>query len=76
MLSWNVRGMNNGARQEELRQMVPSYKPDLICLQETKLDNIFAATVSNSLGSRFEDNFVFKLAEGTGGGGGSLLPED
>jgi hypothetical protein len=31
-MSWNVRGMNNAASREDVKQMVALYKPDLICL--------------------------------------------
>jgi hypothetical protein len=29
VLSWNVRGMNNPARQEDLRQITAQFSPDI-----------------------------------------------
>jgi exonuclease III len=37
--------MNNTARQEKLRQTINIHKPDLICIQETKMYLIDSATV-------------------------------
>jgi hypothetical protein len=39
--------------------MVALYKPDLICLQETKVDFISAAFIKDALGCMYENNFVF-----------------
>jgi exonuclease III len=71
VLSWNVRGLNNAARQEEVKLMINLWKPDLVCLQETKLANLSAATITNTLGSAYENSFIFSPADGTGGGGTS-----
>jgi exonuclease III len=32
MLSWNVRGLNNQANQEDIRQVINMFNPYLICL--------------------------------------------
>jgi exonuclease III len=50
IFSWNVRGMNNPARQEESKQLISLPKQDLIYLQETKMPLITTATVRKSLG--------------------------
>jgi exonuclease III len=50
MMSWNVRGFNNPSRQEEVKQVVSTFKPDVICLQETKLSEISNSNVRNILG--------------------------
>jgi exonuclease III len=42
--------------------------PDLVCLQETKLQNVSNQTVRNVLGFEFENNFLFQPADGTRGG--------
>jgi exonuclease III len=60
--------MNNPARQEELKQLVNSFKPELICIQETKMTKINPTTVKRALGLEYENNFVYLLAEGTKGG--------
>jgi hypothetical protein len=44
ILSWNVRGLNSPARREVVRDMVLMHRPNLVCLQETKLVKPPAAT--------------------------------
>jgi exonuclease III len=68
MLSWNIRGMNNTARKENLKQVVTSIRPDLICIQETKMAVINDATIRNSLGREHENSYVFKPVDVTRGG--------
>jgi exonuclease III len=67
-LSWNVRRQNNPAKQEDVRQLIKLVRPDLVYLQETKLENITTATIRNVLGLEFERDFVFLPAAGKGGG--------
>jgi exonuclease III len=67
-LSWNVRGLNNATKQEDVKQVVNSIKPDLICFQETKLQNISTFVIRNCLGVDYENDFVFLPAVGTRGG--------
>jgi exonuclease III len=68
ILSWNIRGLNSLARQENLRQVISVYRPELVCIQETMMESINSRTVRNALGSEFEDNFHFLPAAGTSGG--------
>lgn len=44
VLSWNVRGLNNGPRQKAGRDLVRNHSPDVLFLQDTKLsiDNMLA----------------------------------
>ena len=37
VISWNVRGLNNGPRQKVVHELVRRQSPDVLCLQETKL---------------------------------------
>jgi exonuclease III len=69
LLSWNVRGLNNLAMQEGLRQLINFYKPDLICIQETKQMDFTARTNRRCLGSMYEAIFAFLPADGTRRGG-------
>lgn len=57
-LSWNVRGMNNSAREEDVRQVVATFRLDLVCLQETKMMNITHAVIRSVLGTEFEIFFL------------------
>jgi exonuclease III len=44
ILSWNVRGLNDGEKRLRVRNLLKYWKADIICLQETKLE-----IISNSL---------------------------
>jgi hypothetical protein len=68
VLSWNVHGLNNVAKQEEVRQVINLMQPDLTCLQETKLEVLTPAIIRNTLVVDYEHNFLFQPALGTGGG--------
>jgi exonuclease III len=68
MLSWNVRGLNNPTRQEDIKQVIHIFKSDIVCTQETKMSFIDPAIVQNSLGFQFDANFVYLPADGTRGG--------
>jgi hypothetical protein len=68
ILTWNVRGLNNGARQEDVKQVIGICKPDLVCLQETKMEAITNTIVRSSLGHEYQDNFVYLPAVGSSGG--------
>lgn len=65
LLSWNVRGLNNPARQESVKQVIQVHKPLLLCLQETKLNDITRSLVANILAN---DCFWFLPADDTRGG--------
>jgi exonuclease III len=67
-LCWNVRGLNNQAKQEDLRQIINIFKPDLLCIQETKLDRVDPSLIRFALGSVYDNNFVALPTEGTRGG--------
>jgi exonuclease III len=67
IFSWNVRGLNSIARHG-VRNVIDIYKPDLICLQETKMEVISASDIRSSLGLIYQDNFFFLPAVGASGG--------
>jgi hypothetical protein len=39
-LSWNVRGLNNPTKQEDVKQIIQVHKPLIVYLQETKLARV------------------------------------
>ena len=41
VLSWNVRGMRDPDKRMVIKSMVRKHKPDLVCLQETKMKEMF-----------------------------------
>lgn len=68
VLSWNVRGLNNPAWQHEVKQVVQMFRPQLICMQETKLNHIDNNVIRNALGTQYVANFFFHPADGSRGG--------
>jgi exonuclease III len=68
ILSWNVRGLNSVARQEEVKQVIRCHKPELICLQETKLALVDSWIICNIAGTEYDNNFCYLPATGTRGG--------
>jgi exonuclease III len=71
-ISWNVRGLNSPARQEEVKQVIQIYRPDLVCLQETKMESVSQLSIRNALGYVYQDNYAFLLALGLVGESSSL----
>lgn len=66
-LIWNVRGLNDKTRRDNLRKVVDDSRPAVVCLQETKLSHISDRDVLSFLGRDFT-NFVFLPAQQTRGG--------
>ena len=64
---WNVRGLNDKARRDNLRKVVDDTRPAVVCLQETKLSYISERDVISFLGRDFT-KFVFLSAQQTQGG--------
>lgn len=65
-LCWNVRGLNDTAHHELVRQAAASARPLVVCLQETKISSMTQETVLDTLGQRLS-KFAALDAEGTGG---------
>jgi exonuclease III len=55
----NAQGLNSPAKQEDVNQIISSIKPDLVCLQETKLASFNGSLIRSILGFVYEDSFVF-----------------
>jgi len=66
-LIWNVRGLNDKARRDNLRKVVDDARPAVVCIQETKLAHISERDVISFLGRDFT-NFVYLPAQQTRGG--------
>ena len=45
IISWNVRGLNDRDKRLRVRNMVRRWRPDVICLQETKMELITKAMI-------------------------------
>lgn len=39
---WNVRGLNNPAKRKAVKEFLDSVRPNIVCLQETKLEVVDA----------------------------------
>lgn len=68
LLSWNVRGLNCGAKCEDVKQVVNTCRPELICIQETKLAVVTDSVINDALGHDYTSNYLFLPAVGTRGG--------
>lgn len=67
LLNWNVRGLNDAAHRELVRNTVTSYRPNIACLQETKL-SAFNARLANETLGHLLDSYLELPEQGTRGG--------
>jgi hypothetical protein len=47
ILTWNVRGLNEGNKRMRVRRLLSQWKVDIVCLQETKLEMITTSLVQS-----------------------------
>ena len=55
LFSWNVRGVNNPNKRNAVRNFIRSQRVDLVCLQETKIQEMFVAYACSFGVGRFFD---------------------
>jgi hypothetical protein len=67
ILSWNVRGLNEGDKRLKVRNLIRQWKADIICLQETKPDFISNRLVRSLWGCHFVD-WCYLASRGASGG--------
>ena len=67
MLSWNVRGINDLRKIDVLKSFLRDWKCDLVCLQETKLEEV-SCSIVRSLWRNYDVDFAFLKAVGASGG--------
>ena len=67
ILSWNVRGANAPDKRKVIKNFLRSYRADLVCLQETKVQEMTIDLV-RSLGVVRQLNWKELNAEGSAGG--------
>jgi exonuclease III len=67
ILCWNVRGLNDPAKRDVVREFIASLRVCVVCLQETRLDVIDDFLVMQCLGPSF-DGYVYLPAVETRGG--------
>ena len=66
-LSWNPRGLNDPKRRDVVSDLVASSSCQIVCLQETKLQNVDSYTAAQLGGFRLRQ-FAQRPANGTRGG--------
>lgn len=67
ILVWNVRGLNKKARKDSVRELIAVAKPQVVCLQETKIQNMSFRVLLSTLGADMNGH-VLLPADGTRGG--------
>ena len=67
IMSWNVRGVNDPDRRKIIRNFIRYQRVDLVCLQETKIQEM-TVTVARSLGVGRLSGWRALNAEGSAGG--------
>lgn len=67
IISWNVRGLNERDKRLAVRQTFFFEKPDMICLQETKLDEINDSKRKEICGKRLGESIILKAQHTRGG---------
>jgi len=67
ILIWNVRGLNDAARRNSVRDVILSSNAEIVCLQETKIEHMNQRVFLSVFGSSY-DKFVALPANGTRGG--------
>ena len=69
-MSWNVRGLNDPHRRKIIRNVIRYQRVNLVCLQETKIQNMIVA-VARSVG--VGRNYDWRALNAEGSAGGILL---
>lgn len=67
MISWNVRELGGKVKKNEVRSWISQEKPDLISLQETKMESINLRLCQRLWGNN-DVEWAFKPSEGRSGG--------
>jgi hypothetical protein len=67
ILNWNVRGLNGNARRDVVSDLVRDTGATIVCLQDSKLQNVDALVVSCTIGQNFATSFVVLPASQTRG---------
>lgn len=66
-LTWNVRGLNEVEKRQTIKGFLNIERPDVICLQETKLSNHTSQIIKETTGSQYTDYVVVDVVGSAGG---------
>jgi exonuclease III len=64
---WNVHGLGQRRKRDDVRAAVDSFLPSILCIQESKLTDISSLLASSFLPSTLR-HFIFKPSIGASGG--------
>lgn len=53
IISWNVREVNEAAKQSSVKSLMGKWKADIICLQETKIVDWSSQMIQQIWGNRW-----------------------
>ena len=53
LLSWNVRGLNEGYKRSRVKNLLRKWKVDIVCLQETKFECISNRVIRSLWGCHY-----------------------
>jgi hypothetical protein len=67
VVSYNVRGLGGGEKRVEVRKLVLEKKPLVLCLQETKLQEVNDVII-NSIWGNSTGDFSYQPSSGASGG--------
>ena len=67
LISWNVRGLNEVDKRLQIRNLLSSWKADIVCLQETKLEWITRGIVRSIWSCPYVD-WLYLGSDGASGG--------
>jgi exonuclease III len=73
VLNWNIRGLNNLARRQVLRDLIADNACNIACIQETKLQEINDTIVAATLGAKFMGQYASMPAQGKRGNFGGVF---
>lgn len=67
LLSWNIRGLGSSIKKRFLFKLLKKQKPDIILVQETKLDKVERIVIQRMWRS---SDFGFACSDAVGASGG------
>lgn len=67
ILSWNVNGLNDNRKWDIIKSLVRDWKPNILCLQETKIEDWNGILARQFWGNRWVEWAELKVS-GTKGG--------
>jgi exonuclease III len=67
IITWNVRGLNDPEKRLQIKNLIKSWRADVICLQETKLEVMSRSVVKSLWGCHYVD-WAYLGSVGAAGG--------